>query len=205
MWNEHNDYINKTARSISRSYIKVEEEDVLQEIYIFLWEKEELLLSNQCSDKYVRTCIKNVARNYALRQRDMTLRETDTFYYSFDEVRDMLPSFFSGHEDWNTTTVVEATGESYDSRDSLAMMCDFALAYDKLNVSHKEILVRKYGMGEELAEAKDRQQASRALKKFVISLNTETDKKAKAYQGPGARKAITNAKSQYMNKQGWDE
>lgn len=200
LWNEHEDYINRTAQSIARSYVKVEEEDVLQEIYLFLWEKEPAFLENNCSDRYVRTCIKNVARNYAQKQRDQTLLDTDKFYYSFDEVRELLPAFFSGHEDWNTTTFVDSTGQTYDPRDSLSIMCDFSLVYQTLNESHKNILVRKYGMGEELLEAKDRQQASRALKKFVLTLNSETDKRAKAHDGPGSRKAISSTQGIHKAK-----
>ena len=180
LWTEHSEFINKTANSISRSYAKVEAEDVLQEIYIFLWEKEHYFLEQQRSDAYVRTCIKNVGINYALRQRDTTLLETDTFYYSFDDVRDLLPAFFAG--DWNATKVVESTHQQYDSRDSLAMMCDFSMAFSALNDAQKDILNRKYGQDEELTESKDRQAASRALKKFTLTLNTATDKRAKAHE-----------------------
>jgi DNA-directed RNA polymerase specialized sigma24 family protein len=200
LWTEHQTFIVNTARNTARSYFKVEEEDVLQEIYIFLWEKEQALLEQERNEAYIKTCIRNVANNYAQRMRDTTLRETDTFYYSLTEVKEMLPHFFSLYEDWNQTQTVE-TGSNYDSRDALAIFCDFSLAFELLSEPFKEILLRKYGEGEELSEAKDRQQASRALKRFWTTLNTEVDKRAKAHTGPGSRKAISNAQGVYKAKE----
>ena len=120
------------------------------------------------------------------------------FRSSFDDVRDLLPAFFAG--DWNATKVVESTHQQYDSRDSLAMMCDFSMAFSALNDAQKDILNRKYGQDEELTESKDRQAASRALKKFTLTLNTATDKRAKAHEGPGSRKAISSSNGVYKAK-----
>lgn len=205
LWHQFDKYIQNTARSISHSYAKVEEEDVLQEIWLFLWKTEKHFLEQERSDEYIKTSIKNVARNYALKVRDTTLFETDRFYYSYEELKTLLPYLFSLYESWNMTQSVNNGTESYDSRDTLAMMCDFSIALDSLNDSMRSILIRKYGEGEELSEQNDRQQASRALKKLWLTLNAETDKRAKTHTGPGNRQAITNANGSYQTKSDYYE
>lgn len=196
LWNEHSTFIDKTAQSIARSFAKVEEEDVKQEIWVFLWQKENDFLEQGSSASYVRVCIRNVARNYALRIRDMHLLETDKFYYSFDEVRELLPVFFLAYDAWAVAPVPDGCA-TMSKNDNVEIMCDFSLAYRKLSEAQQDVLQRRYGDDEELTEQKDRQQASRALKKFVLTLNAETDKRAKAFNGPGSRKVITNASAAY--------
>lgn len=195
LWNEYQTFIDKTATGIARSFWTVEAEDVKQEIWVWLWQSESTLLANGKSASYIRTCIRNVSRNYALKMRDTTLLQTDRFYYTFDEVRELLPAFFSTYDMWAMVPVPQGC-ETTTRNDAVEMMVDLALAYSKLSEAQQEVLARRYGDDEELTEQKDRQQASRALKKLVLTLNAETDKRAKAHTGPGSRKAITNAAAQ---------
>lgn len=195
LWNEYQTFIDKTATSIGRSFWTIEAEDVKQEIWVWLWQNEANLVQHSKSASYIRTCIRNVARNYALRMRDTTLLQTDKFYYSFDEVRELLPAFFATYDTWAMVPVPEGY-ETNTRNDNVEVMCDFSIAYGKLSEAQQDVLQRRYGDDEELTEQKDRQQASRALKKFVLCLNAETDKRAKAHNGPGSRKAITNAAAQ---------
>ncbi|MDN4162955.1 sigma factor [Nocardioides sp. SOB72] len=204
LWTAHHNYITSTARSISRSYAKVEEEDVTQEIWVFLWKKEPAFLEQERSDEYIRRSILNVARNYAAKMRDTALRETDTFYYTLEEVKDLLPHFFGLYESWALAPVPDGAA-TMTRNDNVEMMCDLSLAMDKLSAAQREILVRKYGDGEELSEPKDRQQASRAVIRLWKTLNTETDKRAKAHEGPGNRKVISNSKSVYDTKSAVDD
>lgn len=198
LWTQHQAFIQRTARSFAYSFPKVEAEDVTQEIWVFLWEKEADFLANDCSTAYVRTCIKNVARNYALKVRDTVLLETDTFYYSFDDVREMLPPFFGEPEGWANAPVPDGCS-TMTKNDNVEMVCDLSIAYEKLNKSQRNVLMRRYGLGEELNGA-DRTQASRALKKLVLTLNSDTDQKAKAHHGPGSRKAMSSARGVYEAK-----
>jgi len=196
LWNEYQTFIDKTATSIGRSFWTIEAEDVKQEIWVWLWQNEAHLTAQQRSASYIRTCIRNVARNYALRMRDTTLLQTDKFYYSFDEVRELLPAFFATYDTWAMVSVPDGY-ETNTKNDNVEVMCDFSIAYSKLTEAQQDVLQRRYGDDEELTEQKDRQQASRALKKFVLTLNAETDKRAKAHDGPGSRKAMTNAAAAY--------
>lgn len=198
MWKEHEAFIRNTARSYARSYVKLEEEDIIQEVWVFLWEKEHYFLENGCSDQYIRTSIKNVINNYALRMRDTTLLETDTFYYSIEEVKALLPSFFSLYESWATAEVPEGA-KTMTKNDNVEMMCDLSLAFSKLSKAQQDILVRKYGDDEDFAEHKDVQQASRAVKKLWLTVNANTDQRAKEFEGPGSREVITNAKGVYLS------
>lgn len=199
LWNEYATYISNTASSIARSYWTVEEEDVKQEIWAWLWEKEADLMAKNCSPAYIKTCIKNVARNYALKVRDTTLVQTDKFYYSFDEVKELLPTLFGLYESWAMVPVPDGCA-TQTGNDGLEIMLDFVVAYGKLSQGQQDILRRRYGNDEELSEAKDRQQASRALKKLVLTLNAQTDIRAKDHTGPGSRKAMTNAAGIYQSQ-----
>lgn len=199
LWEEHYSFIEKTAKSIAYSYWTAEADDVMQEIWVFLWEKEADLIDRGASNAYIKTCIKNVARNYALKMRDSTLAQTDKFYYSFDEVRELLPIMFDGQEAWANAEVPEGAATT-TKNDNVEIMCDLHIAYQKLSEAQQSIIYRRYGLGESFEEAKERQQASRALKKMVLSLNTETDKRAKAHDGPGSRKSITRANGIYQSQ-----
>lgn len=190
LWNEHHTYINKTAGDISRSYWKVDKEDILQEVWVFLWEKEEFFVSQNRPPEYVRVCIKNCALNYAQKQRNMTLLETDTFYYSQDEIKNLLPTFLSSYEAWVNASPLPAGSETMTKNDGLEIMLDIARAWDRLTEGQQDILSRRYQESEDFPDATDRKTLSRAIKRLMELLNQHKDMSARSYEGPGAH--LTN-------------
>jgi DNA-directed RNA polymerase specialized sigma24 family protein len=185
LWTEHESYINKTAADISRSFWKVERDDLLQEIWVFLWEKEEHFLEQNRPEAYVKKCIYHAALNYAQKQRNATMLETETFYYSVDEVKNLMPYFLDSYEDWNKAPVPPGA-ETMTRNDGVEIMCDFSRVWERLTEGQQDILLRRYRDGEEFPEATDRKTLSRAITKFMDLLNRNTDVKAKAFEGPGA-------------------
>lgn len=193
IWNEQQPFISKKARDLSRSFNHVvEEEDLLQEAWVFCWEKEKFFFENNCRNVYIRTSIKNVMMNYALKMRDQALRDTDTFFYATDEIRELLPTYFEGIASW-TTSPVPPGSETMTKNDNVEIFVDMSRAWDRLTEKHQDILARRYAESEEFSEPKDRKALSRAVNKLVDYLNQNRDIDTKSYEGPGTRKTMTNA------------
>lgn len=193
LWRDHETYIKRLAADTARSYWKVDAEDVEQEIWVFLWQKEEAFVSQERSAEYVRTCIKNCVYNYALKQRNTTLLETDTFYFGVDEVKALLPTFFSSYEAWASPQELPPGSETMTKNDNVEIYCDFSRVWDRLTEGQQDILSRRYQEGEDFPDATDRKTLSRAVKRFMELLNQNKDQEAKSHNGPGSRKVITNA------------
>jgi DNA-directed RNA polymerase specialized sigma24 family protein len=186
IWSEQQRFISKTARDLSRSFNRVvDEEDLLQEAWVFCWEKEAYFFENNCRDVYVRKSIYNVMMNYALKMRHQTLRQTDTFFYSADEVRELLPTFLDSYEVW-TVSPVPAGAETMTKNDNVEVFLDFSLAWDRLTDTQKNILQRRYEDAEEGFDANERKALSRATNRFIDLLNQKKDQENKSYDGPGA-------------------
>lgn len=184
LFNDHKSYIEKKARSLAYSYVKVEAEDVVQEVWLFLWEKEAAFLERQCSEAYIKACINNVALNYAQRVRDSTFLETNAFFYSVDEVKELVEQFINGG-----ITRMPDTWDTWTKGDSLEVWADLSSAWDRLSDGQKGALAAKYGRDEELDPAQ-RQALSRALKKFTSILNNSKNQEAREYEGTGTRKPV---------------
>lgn len=204
LWTEYETYITKVARTIARGFWKIDEEDVLQEIHIFLWEKEHYFLEGGYSEAYIKTSIRNVAFNYALKERNRMLLETDKFYYHIEEVKELLPAFFSTYDSWTTAPVPEGAA-TMTRNDNVEIFCDFSLAWEQLNETQQDVLERKYAEDEDFTESKDRQALSRAVRRFVTVLNQDKNKQAREHTGPGSRKAITNGQGVYLAKKEVDD
>lgn len=186
IWHQQQPYITKLARDLARSFNHVvDEEDILQEIWVFLWQMEEQFITNNCRDVYIRTCIKNVAMNYALKQRNVAVMQTDTFFYAVEEVRELLPVFLNSYEAW-TTSPVPAGAETMTKNDNVEIFTDFSRAWDRLSEVQQDILQRRYADLEEGFDDRERKALSRATNKFLDYLNQHKDIENKGYEGPGA-------------------
>lgn len=193
IWTEQQRFISKTARDLSRSFNRVvDEEDLLQEAWVFCWEKEAYFFENKCRDVYVRKSIFNVMMNYSLKMRSQVLRQTDTFFYSADETRELLPTFLDSYEVW-TVSPVPAGAETMTKNDNVEIFIDFSRAWSRLTEAQKDILQRRYGDMEEGFDANERKSLSRATNKFLDLLNQHKDMENKSYSGPGAY--LTNPES----------
>lgn len=193
IWSEQAPFITKKARDLSRSFNHVvEEEDLLQEAWVFCWEKEAYFFENNCRNVYIRRSIENVMVNYAKKMRDQLLRNSDWFVYASEEVRELLPTFLSSYEAWTTSPVPDGAS-TMTKNDNVEIFVDFSRAWDKLTDSQQDLLSRRFAESEEFPEAKDRKALSRAVNKFVDYLNQNRDIDTRAYQGPGSRKVMTNA------------
>lgn len=205
IWEENQPFISKTARDLARSFNRVvEEEELLQEAWVFCWEKEKYFLDNNCRDVYIRRCIYNVMMNYALKMRDQVLRNTDSFFYAADEVRELLPTFFNGVEAW-TNSPVPPGSETATKNDNVEIFSDFGRAWKRLNEGQQDILQRRYADMEEGLDDKARKALSRATNRFIDLLHQHQDIKNKSYQGPGAYLTNPEAPKRMSNAAGLSE
>lgn len=195
-WNNLDAYITKMCRSVARAFPKVEEDDLRQEVCTFLWQKQEHLY--EASEPYIKTCIKNVVYNSALKTRDTVLQETDQFWYHDYEVKELLPYYMT---DTMENAPVPPGITSLAGNDLQDIKADFDVAFDAVSESVQAILIRRYRIDEELSEARDRKALSRAHQKFLALLNKNMNIKAREYDSTGSRKVMTIAQSQFTVKE----
>lgn len=192
IWTEQQPFIAKQAKDLARSFRHVvDEEDLLQEAWVFCWQREADFLARNCRGVYIRTCLKNVMMNHALKMRDQVLRDTDDFYYGANEVRELLPTFLSSYEAW-TSSPVPPGAETMTKNDNVEIFIDFSRAWDRLTEKQQNILIDRYGgLPDENEEAKaamsdtERRALLRAMNRFLDLLHQNQTTQNRSYEGPG--------------------
>lgn len=180
LFRQHETYIRSLARKTAASYL-LDAEDLIQEVWLFLWQKWGEFTSRDVSDSFVRGCIRNVIRNSALAQRDQQLAQTDAFHYGTDEVAAMLPFLL---DDWQSIDIPEEVREQHEA---LTPMCDLKSCFQNLPRQDRTLLAKKYLKGETALSSSERSRLSRALRKLTQNMNTTRAVAEREHQGTGSR------------------
>lgn len=185
------EYAKRVAKRFSISFEGIDSDDIYQELAILLITKEEQLTRNALSDSYIKKALQNVAYNYCMSERDSHFVFSGSYDYRTDDVRLMLEKYFAG---MSAEMFVPDDAKTIESDDHLVINGDIARAVEQL--SETELNTLEDGIfGDEPSTPAERKRYSRAVKKVTRILNENANDKAFGYEGPGARKVITNRKA----------
>jgi len=185
------------AKGITRNYPGIDWEDVAQEMSSLLVEKQSQFSEEHIKDSYVSTALRHVGNNYCQKEYSRKFFSGDSFVYRPDDVREFLQAYY----DLSLGDMrAPSYGESVESDDHLAIYADIAVAVEHSGV-YREVIVNYFCEGWEPTSDAERQQFSRAIRKVTKLLNDNREKQKKNHNGPGSRKAMTNARAQYIIKE----
>lgn len=181
------DVLSKVAHFVSRDFPEVEEEDLYQDLMVYILERP--LLVDPDAD-YVSKGLYDVATKRAWEYRQQGLTLSPQYSYRTSDVKRILETVFD-YEAWEGAHLPEDMRADDVFDDSVTAHSDVKAAYNHLGKAYQRTLVDKYLMKEEVSSDRLRNAIERLtdiLNTFNLSWNRD---------GLGGRKTISNAQAQW--------
>lgn len=184
----------KVGREVSRRYPGTEPDDIASEALARVYSRLDRLMDKEPG--YLYKALRKGAIAYAAEQRYRYVVGTSQYIYTPAEVRVLLehcyydPAAWSvptGRDDWLSA---EIDGQSI----GVALM-DMRAAMERIKPEHQRTLEKAFNDGENIHHEK----VSRAVEALVRALNRHINRRGDR-EGPGARKAMSNAQAQYRTR-----
>jgi DNA-directed RNA polymerase specialized sigma24 family protein len=186
----------KAGRQIAREYPGIDAEDVAQAALLGLYEDK----PKRKEPAYIYKILLRHARIFAAKERYSYVVGTSNYLYRTKEVRKILEHAYfqsSAHEvpaGADDRLSAEVGGDSI-----FVSVLDIDEAWKKLSKAQSTALTRKFANGEDV-ESKS---VWRAVEALTRHLNGHVNQGIEAHEGPGSRKAISNAEAQFVTRNQW--
>lgn len=169
--------VDKAARAAASGNGKVEWEDVAQDIWVRLVEDQKYY-ATLCDMEDPFPSLKKVAKQEIYKQNSAYEHFTGDYTYTNGEVRGLLKEHLF-------EPTLETISEHSDLVEGLLMVK--AKSHNQFN-----LLINKFVHGIEV----DSRRESEAVDKLVYCMNQVNKSARYSYEGPGSRRAVTNAAAQ---------
>lgn len=193
-WTKYTKIAESVAQRVADEYPGIDAEDIRQEILLHVAEKQSTYESTDYPDGQLRKNFRNVAINYAGRERYAFIYHSAEYVYTSSEVRQLFERAFFQPEMWETAPTMD-DGVSVASGGVVVALWDLDRAYSALPVLDAAVIAKRYEQGNALSSA-ETMRLSRAIDKITRSLNNGVVKRqneAKSYSGPGLRRVGATA------------
>lgn len=205
--------VGQIAESLAKRYQPVENDDIYQELSLYLWKYRERILPQ--GPRWINWELTRQGGKYCRKQRAEKLNLDDQYYYTLDDVELALDIFFTEDKTaWYNFRVPddEAISFNQDGLDGAAMLIDMKRVWDRLPLNSQQALYLFYHEQlkyTEMLEIMDLASASsaarrveRAREDLLNALNRRVKPKEEwwEYEGPGARTAISNSQADYITR-----
>ena len=213
---QYEEYVKEAAKSVANQWQRVEEEDLVQNIWVRLLESPSTLDFLRAVDSgAVRPVLFRVARQIAAEDHHKQQVANGDFRYGVREVRRLLEEgILKGQEEAITSsnwgqTAVKKTGIADSTCLTASAFTDIVDGMVELRKRpgsrYFDLIVRKYVLGDKLEEeGGDRRASGRAIKSLTTSMNRNIKRDAADHDGPGSRKAISNRSAQKLNSRNYE-
>lgn len=173
--------IERAARHLTMEWPEVVDswEDMAMDIRTRLVAGNQAIKVSALESKPRRKTLHKIGQQIASALRDDYEHFSGNFLYSTDDIRRILAGGILLQD--------EKTIRNVQYRDVLT-------TYYQLNSDQQTILRRKFIDGDQL-DNKQRMLLTRAVDKLTLTLNRKRRKESSEHNGPGSRKAITNARA----------
>jgi hypothetical protein len=189
------DIVTKTARFVARDFPEVEEEDLFQDL--MLWVLQNKALKNPDAP-YTTTGLFKRAVAIAWGYRKQSLYITSQYSYRTSDVRKILETAFDLTE-WANGYVPEDAKE-LSSDDKLIVHADIKRAFMYLSDSYKKSIFLRYALKDKPTDQSGYDRLRRAVEKLTDILNFYPPKYD--HTGVGNRRVISNATASYTIQRG---
>lgn len=182
--------VQRAARNVSRDFPDSETADLEQTIWegLLLHQAKGKLMDPEA--EYAETALIFLAKSQASVERKNHLTVSSQYAYRTADVRKLLETYFD-RRDWYHAEIPE---DAYSELGSVAleMSTDLSRAWDVLTRPHKTLIFLRFGLRHDV----DSKKLSRAISRMADILNTYQPPKRAG--GPGARKVLSNAHSNFI-------
>ena len=186
---------NLVGARVAREYPGITAEDITQEAITALYEKSDRLTNFE--QDYLYTVMYEAGNTYAARERYDYLVNTASYLYTPKEVKAVLEEAYFDPSFWEVPTHKDdylAAGIS--GQTDVVCLSDMQNGFDRLSGHHTDTLVRKYRDGGEV----HRETLARAVDALTRAMNVHVNR-TEDTEGPGVRKALSNAQAQHQTRQ----
>lgn len=199
-WDDTREVAHKVARKVAKEYPGISAEDVEQEVLLEVLKREDMFKRMNYEIPQLWRFLTNYARKYSNDERLAVYQWDSQYHYTTKEVRALCAealfdrdAFYDKVErDVNLMTEFE---------EIMCRVADLQAAYAKLREQDQNVIYRRYVIGESLSPA-DAKRLERATNHLAIVINKGKSirKVPKDHDGPGARKAISNAHARFITE-----
>ena len=212
---QYEEYVKEAARSVAYQWQRVEEEDLVQNIWVRLLESPSTMDFLRAVDSgAVRPVLFRVARQIAAEDHHKQQVANGDFRYGVREVRRLLEEgILKGQEDSITSsnwgqTAVRKTGIADSTCLTASAFTDIVYGMVELRKRpgsrYFDLIVRKYVLGDEIKPGPDRNAVSRGLKSLTTIMNRHRKQDLAEHDGPGSREAISNSRARGISKRQYE-
>lgn len=182
--------VRKVAKFVARDFPETEEEDLFQELMMFVLTTDAL---TDPTAQYMSSNLTNMANKIGWANRKEALYVTAQYAYRTSDVKKILETLFE-YEEW-FDTFLPGDAESMCHDDRLAQNSDLLYAYDKLGKNYQGVIYRRYVYREMPTNDTERKRLARAIERMTDLLNIY---RGKTHDGVGRRTVISNAMARYI-------
>lgn len=183
--------VEKIGKFVARDFPGIEWEDLTQDIWVHLLEREQKgPLPSPDADGVMRA-LKREAERIAWRRRKEDLRSTSQYDYRPSDVRRILETSFN-YMDWPRGPVPD-DAKSDDGLAAFDIRSDISAGLDRLSQSHRNAILGRYRDGNMSTGDAQKKMLYRAVDALTDILNT--------YRGRLNRRAVSNARAGHIVRQ----
>lgn len=189
-YSQWEDIVKKTARFVARDFPEASEEDLFQDLMMFVLEHPSL----EAEHEYAARGLYNRGVMFAWEYRKQALYITSQYAYRTSDVRKILETLFD-YREWDAS-FVPSDAKTFREDDRLAVNSDLMDAYQRISYTYQECIYDRYGKNIIPVEPAEKSKLSRAIEKLTDVLNTYRN--LENHEGPGRRKPISSTQARHI-------
>lgn len=188
----------KVGRRVARRFPGVEADDIASAALTELVRTKDQI--KEPTEGNVYKILEKFGIRYADKERYDYIVNSSQYVYTPREVRALLKEAYFVEEMWNTPSGRDDRLSATIEQDVVVVsLLDVEEALGQTSGRYRDVVTRAFYMGEEV----DSKELTRAVDDVTKHLNRHINRSKYGHEGPGARRAITNAHSQYLTRNQW--
>lgn len=184
------------GRKVARNYPGIDADDIEQTIYAKVLERKATFIRMNYTTPALFSIFTKYGTEYANNERLSALNFSDQYHYTVKEIRTLCGEALFDREAFMARIEAQDERITADPEETLARVIDLQNAYEKASDSDKDVLHRRFVLGESPKNSGESMALSRAIDRLALSINIGRSLRRQAHDGPGSRKAIRNTTAQ---------
>lgn len=193
--------VNSVASNLAYNWPGIEQDDIAQEINLFLVSRWHNIATREMSDADLKRAIRGLAEregySYCVRERYFFQAHTSEWIYTPKEIRSVLPEYFQNPDMRLDAPKRPEHGNQTLTGDGLSIVAmDIKAAFEQLSEAEQVIIWRAYRDNERLY-VNDEKRLQRAVDRLTSILNRGVSDafNHSDHDGPGSRQVMSNAQA----------
>ncbi|WP_034088752.1 hypothetical protein [Streptacidiphilus albus] len=198
-----------TAARFARNWPGIDADDLFGHLSLMLVEKRTILGKAENINAATSALLRKVATEYCGKERGRALYGTADYLYSTEEVDEIVSRVFLPPDDWGQAgragACLENDTKARDGMDHVTAVVDARQAWPRLPEASRQVIRDNWAHGPSAAAARSSvtlaawsMRHGRAIRKLRDLMNTSRLTRTQDHDGPGSRKALSNADSHLM-------